>query len=144
MSWIYRISMKTKLFIALMPLLLAMLWLAGSGMISRINNEQQMNTIGELTILARSAGDVVHQLQRERGMSAGFIGSRGQSFREELATQQELTDDALYKLNQTLASTNKDLLKNKIFATLDVFKDNIQHLKSTRNSISDLNIDTPQ
>lgn len=80
MSWIYRISMKTKLFIALMPLLLAMFWLAGSGMISRINNEQQMNTIGELTILARSAGDVVHQLQRERGMSAGFIGSRGQIF----------------------------------------------------------------
>jgi methyl-accepting chemotaxis protein len=144
MSWIYRISMKTKLFIALMPLLLAMFWLAGSGMISRINNEQQMNTIGELTILARSAGDVVHQLQRERGMSAGFIGSRGQSFREELVTQQKLTDDALYKLNQTLASTNKDLLKNKIFATLDVFKENIQQLKSTRNSISDLNIDTPQ
>lgn len=38
MSWIYRISMKTKLFIALMPLLLAMFWLAGSGMISRICN----------------------------------------------------------------------------------------------------------
>ncbi|MGR5945756.1 methyl-accepting chemotaxis protein [Enterobacter sp. C4G1] len=144
MLWICRISMKVKLFIALMPLLLAMFWLAGSGMISRINIEQQMNTIGELTILARSAGDVVHQLQRERGMSAGFIGSRGQSFREELAAQQKLTDDALYKLNQTLASTNKDLLKNEIFATLNVFKDNIQHLKSTRNSINKLNIDSPQ
>ncbi|MDL3076193.1 hypothetical protein QR098_23975, partial [Salmonella enterica] len=49
MSWAYRISMQMKLFIALFPLLLALVWFAGSGIVSRINTEQQMNTIGQLT-----------------------------------------------------------------------------------------------
>ncbi|MDL2706927.1 hypothetical protein QR213_23025, partial [Salmonella enterica] len=34
---------------ALFPLLLALVWFAGSGIVSRINTEQQMNTIGQLT-----------------------------------------------------------------------------------------------
>ncbi|WP_176209325.1 hypothetical protein [Salmonella enterica] len=42
MSWAYRISMQMKLFIALFPLLLALVWFAGSGIVSRINTEQQM------------------------------------------------------------------------------------------------------
>ncbi|HHE3366708.1 TPA: methyl-accepting chemotaxis protein [Salmonella enterica] len=141
MSWIYRISMRMKLFIALFPLLLALIWFAGSGMLSRIGTERQMDTIGQLTTLARSTGDVVHQLQRERGMSAGFIGARGQQFRDEILVQRKLTDDALVKLNQALARTDTNLIHGNIAATLKMFKDNIQSLDATRNAISALNIE---
>ena len=141
MSWIYRISMRMKLFIALFPLLLALIWFAGSGMLSRIGTERQMDTIGQLTTLARSTGDVVHQLQRERGMSAGFIGARGQQFRDEILVQRKLTDDALAKLNQALARTDTNLIQGNIAATLKMFKDNIQSLDATRNAISALNIE---
>lgn len=141
MSWIYRIPMRMKLFIALFPLLLAVIWFAGSGMLSRIGTERQMNTIGQLTTLARSAGDVVHQLQRERGMSAGFIGARGQQFRDEIIVQRKLTDDALVKLNQALASADTNVTQGNVAATLSMFKDNIQSLDATRNAISALNID---
>lgn len=141
MSWIYRISMRMKLFIALFPLLLALIWFAGSGMLSRIGTERQMDTIGQLTTLARSTGDVVHQLQRERGMSAGFIGARGQQFRDEILVQRKLTDDALVKLNQALARTDTNLIQGNIAATLKIFKDNIQSLDATRNAISALNIE---
>jgi methyl-accepting chemotaxis protein len=140
MSWIYRIPMRMKLFIALFPLLLAVIWFAGSGMLSRIGTERQMDTIGQLT-LARSAGDVVHQLQRERGMSAGFIGARGQQFRDEIIVQRKLTDDALVKLNQALASADTNVTQGNVAATLSMFKDNIQSLDATRNAISALNID---
>lgn len=141
MSWIYRIPMRMKLFIALFPLLLAVIWFAGSGMLSRIGTERQMETIGQLTTLARSAGDVVHQLQRERGMSAGFIGARGQQFRDEIIVQRKLTDDALVKLNQALASADTNVTQGNVAATLSMFKDNIQSLDATRNAISALNID---
>ena len=144
MSWIYRISMKMKLFIALFPLLLALIWFAGSGMVSRIDTEQQMNTIGQLTTLARSAGDVVHQLQRERGMSAGFIGARGQQFRDELAAQRKLTDEALVTLNQVLTDTDKDLLQGDVAATLKTFNESIQSLDATRTAINGLTIDSPK
>lgn len=141
MSWIYRIPMRMKLFIALFPLLLAVIWFAGSGMLSRIGTERQMETIGQLTTLARSTGDVVHQLQRERGMSAGFIGARGQQFRDEIIVQRKLTDDALVKLNQALASADTNVTQGNVATTLSMFKDNIQSLDATRNAISALNID---
>jgi len=49
MSWIYRISMKMKLFIALLPLLLALIWLGGSGIAERIAAERQMDNMATLT-----------------------------------------------------------------------------------------------
>ncbi|EAA9588939.1 HAMP domain-containing protein [Salmonella enterica] len=144
MSWGYRISMQMKLFIALFPLLLALVWFAGSGIVSRINTEQQMNTIGQLTTLARSAGDVVHQLQSERGMSAGFIGARGQKFRDDLAAQRQLTDKVLATFKRLLTDTNKDLLQGNIAAPLKTFNESIQFLDSTRTAISELTIDSPK
>lgn len=143
MSWIYHISMKTKLFIALLPLLLALAWFAGSGMVSRIATEQQMNTISQLTSLTRSAGDVVHELQRERGMSAGYLGAGGQQFRDELTAQRKLTDAALVKLNQQITATDGDLLQGDIAAALKAFTENSQSLADTRDAVSSLKIDSP-
>ncbi|VXG77527.1 Methyl-accepting chemotaxis protein CDS [Salmonella enterica subsp. enterica serovar Derby] len=121
-----------------------MVWFAGSGIVSRINTEQQMNTIGQLTTLARSAGDVVHQLQSERGMSAGFIGARGQKFRDDLAAQRQLTDKVLATFKRLLTDTNKDLLQGNIAAPLKTFNESIQFLDSTRTAISELTIDSPK
>jgi hypothetical protein len=132
---------ENEVIYRVIPLLLALIWFAGSGMLSRIGTERQMDTIGQLTTLARSTGDVVHQLQRERGMSAGFIGARGQQFRDEILVQRKLTDDALVKLNQALARTDTNLIQGNIAATLKMFKDNIQSLDATRNAISALNIE---
>lgn len=38
------------------------------------------------------ASNVVHELQKERGLSAGFIGSNGTKFQSELTNQRKLTD----------------------------------------------------
>lgn len=56
MKWIYRISMKSKLLLALLPLLFALIWLAASGIMSRVETGQQMHTIISLTSLAKEAG----------------------------------------------------------------------------------------
>lgn len=77
MWWVYRMPMKMKLIIALQPLLLALCWFAGSGILTRIETERQMENIAQLTALAHSAGNVVHELQKERGMSVGFLGLQG-------------------------------------------------------------------
>lgn len=143
MSWIYRISMKMKLFLALMPLLIALCWFAGSGMLSRIQSEQQMHTISQLTALARSAGDVVHELQRERGMSAGYLGAKGEQFRSELTAQQKITDAALATFNNTLSATDSAILTGDIAATVKIFNQHIQSLSTTRTAIAGLSIDTP-
>jgi len=46
----------------------------------------------ELYEAALDFSDVIHALQRERGLSAGFLGSEGDKFREELERQRLETD----------------------------------------------------
>lgn len=46
--------------------------------------------------------DLTHELQKERGMSAGFIASNGDAFRTELLEQRRLTDEVLQQLESRL------------------------------------------
>ena len=47
-------------------------------------------------------GNLVHELQKERGRSAGFINSQGKSFAEELRTQRAESDAAVARLEELL------------------------------------------
>jgi methyl-accepting chemotaxis protein len=49
-------------------------------------------------------GNVVHELQRERGRSAVFVGSKGARFSKEIVTQQQATDATLAKLRELLTT----------------------------------------
>lgn len=143
MLGIYRISMRMKLFIALFPLLLALCWFAGSGMKTRINTERQMDVIVQLTAITRGAGDVVHELQKERGMSAGYLGSGGGQFRAELADQRKLTDAAMTKFSQLLAKTDRSALKGIDTSAIQLFNDQTQLLNEVRNNVSHLKTAAP-
>ncbi|MFN3069997.1 methyl-accepting chemotaxis protein [Serratia sp. J2] len=144
MLGIYRISMRMKLFIALFPLLLALCWFAGSGMKTRIHTERQMDAIVQLTAIARGAGDVVHELQKERGMSAGYLGSGGGQFRTELADQRKLTDAAMAKFSQLLSKTDSSALEGIDTSAIQLFNDQTQLLSEVRNNVSNLKSAAPQ
>jgi methyl-accepting chemotaxis protein len=144
MLGIYRISMRMKLFIALFPLLLALCWFAGTGMKTRINTERQMDVIVQLTAIARGAGDVVHELQKERGMSAGYLGSGGGQFRAELANQRKLTDAAMTKFSQLLSKTDRSALEGIDTSAIQLFNDQTQLLSEVRNNVSNLQTAAPQ
>ena len=45
-------------------------------------------------------GDLVHEMQKERGYSAGFIASKGKNFPSELASQRQMTSQVLEKVSQ--------------------------------------------
>jgi methyl-accepting chemotaxis protein len=48
--------------------------------------------IGAVSEIAVTSSALVHELQKERGLSAGFIGSKGEKFREALEKQRIETD----------------------------------------------------
>ena len=59
----------------------------------------------ELLAEAKVIDNLVHQLQRERGFSAGFIASSGEVFSEQLDTQRAGTDQAVLELKTGLKKT---------------------------------------
>jgi len=64
---------------------------------------EELAGVRRLTGLSVKVGALVHELQRERGHSAGFLGSNGTRFEKELTAQRLMTDASQAELSAYLA-----------------------------------------
>ena len=86
------LSFKRKiLFLLLLPLS-SFLWMSVSLILEHIDVKKEMTELSGLTELSVVYSDLVHELQKERGATAGFIGSNGTSFKNILKEQRVLTN----------------------------------------------------
>src|SRR5688500_9265509 len=58
----------------------------------------EMAELAALTAMATDISGLVHEMQKERGMSAVFLGSKGAQLKQELPGQRKLTEDRRAKL----------------------------------------------
>ncbi len=78
---------------------------------------------------------VIHELQKERGNSAGFINAEGRKFGPELDAQRKLTDGALNKLKATHAEL-KETTKPEIVVGVDDLLSRMEEIPDTRSRVS--------
>lgn len=129
MKWIYRLSMKSKLSLALTPLLFALVGLATEGIVERVETGQQMHAIMNLTKLTKGASNVIHALQRERGLSAGYLGSNGQKFSEELSEQYFTSMNTIDKFTAELNQFHVQDANSDIRFALEKFREHQQKME---------------
>ena len=103
------------------------------------HNQELKNDVILSTILS----NVVHELQKERGRTAGFLGSGGKKFRAELQAQRVKTDQKITTLKKFL--TNKgSIYSGQIKMHLETILAKLRQLRSVRHKIDALNIDTKE
>src|SRR5258708_6381855 len=66
--------------------------------------------------LARSAALAIHELQKERGMSSGFVASKGVEFVAALPIQRTDSDRRIGALREALAHSNDHLRSGRLGA----------------------------
>ena len=86
-------SLRLYIMSAIAPLLLIVLYLAGGDLWSLKHAADRQEAIRDVAAETVIVSGLIHELQKERGFSAGFTASRGQNFPEALA-QQRLDTDA--------------------------------------------------
>jgi signal transduction histidine kinase/CheY-like chemotaxis protein len=96
-------KIRTKLILFLVIPILTILFFAISGIYTKVQEIQDSKSSHNFTIVAFHLADLVHELQKERGLSAGFVGSGGQSFREAVLKQRKQTGEKLSLFKQNLA-----------------------------------------
>lgn len=84
---------------------------------------------------------VVHETQKERGTSAGFLASNGQQFASQLSSQHTDTDRMLSKLKKEKANWS---LSTEMRQELDGFLRKFDDLSQIRRSVSQQSIALPQ
>ena len=93
------LTLKAKLTIMLLLPLTGLIIFGVQGVLSKQELSTRMESMSELSGLAVRISALVHETQKERGMTAGFLGSKGQKFRSELPKQRENTDSRAADLN---------------------------------------------
>ncbi len=102
-------SFKRKIIILLTLPILGFLWLSISEIVKDVETTNEMSSLNQLTRLSVVYSELVHELQRERGMTAGFIGSQGTKFVSDLRAQRTRTDNRHNQRNKYWQSAEINL-----------------------------------
>ncbi len=136
-----RWSIKTKLIVLVSIPLFGFFLFGGIVIYEDVNTFLGANKTAKQTQLAIHASQLIHELQKERGMTAGFLGSRGEKFVKALPNQRELSNQNI----NALQAYHEGFPANRLEAELlqNSFE-KIQLIEETREKIDRLDIVIPE
>jgi methyl-accepting chemotaxis protein len=132
------LSFRKKIFTLLTLPTIGFLWLSISAIIEDVAIKNEMSIIAPLTELSVVYSELVHELQKERGMTAGFIGSKGTKFGKKLQNQRQNTDQKLRKKEGFWA--DNDFSINEITQLNSTINQSLDKLASIRQQIDSQSI----
>tara|TARA_R110000868_G_scaffold59547_12_gene182702 strand:+ start:17229 stop:19274 length:2046 start_codon:yes stop_codon:yes gene_type:complete len=142
MSLLSHLSVKGKLLLMITVPLIALVYLLAEDVRVRSVQKSEMQAISVLVNLARQNSLLAHELQKERGLSAGFLGSQGASFSETLPQQRRVSDDQLQAWEALLDQTDLSGYP-KVAAVIATAQADLQRLADVRSGVAGLALDLP-
>lgn len=132
------ISFNKKIFILLFFPLLGFLGVGLNAIVSSLATNNEMEQLNKYTKLSSVYSELVHELQKERGMTAGFLGSKGVKFAYKLPSQREKTSSIEEK---RLGYWQTNQFDNKQIQRLnDNINQRIKMLAQIRRNVDNLSI----
>jgi methyl-accepting chemotaxis protein len=144
MSLSSRVTISVRVALACALPLVA---LAGLGFWMILDSRQaarEARAMAAIAEVAPSISALVHELQKERGTSAGFIGSKGQAFRDQLPAQRRATDAMLTGFSGAVPAVAASLPGSAFEASFRKAQDALGKLAATRGSVDQLALPAPQ
>ena len=131
------------LLMVMMPMLLAIFFTV-KGLSQSYKTYTTMEQASSLGTVAVAASELVHELQKERGASAGYLGSKGTKFGAELDNQRAQTDKALSNYRGVVAGLSKDAVSGDLSSLLSTLKGSLSRLSSIRRGVTAQTLSTPE
>lgn len=132
-------SMRTKLIFLLLIPLMAFLVFSGRDVAEAQQSASQNEHVENLTHLAIHMSNLIHESQKERGFTAGYLGSGGVRFGSELVGQQRLVDERVKAFVSFLK--NHEELPESLNTQLELAQKQLESISNIRMSVRDQNID---
>ena len=134
------ISIKLKMVLMLIVPITVILVFLGIDGNKNYNEVKLLNQIEEMVSFSQKSSSLVHNLQKERGASAGFISSRGEKFSKELEGIRKDTDSTYEELSKFYSSMNKTNYAASLQSKMAKAMGNLSKLKEIRESDSSLSV----
>jgi methyl-accepting chemotaxis protein len=131
---------RTKLLAITLVPLAGLLYLSVVRSFDRGSDAKAASDLGRVTRVGVAIGNLLHDLQRERGMTAGYISAQGKKFAAEIDRQRPETDKRLAELKGVLAS-DQGAISAAASAALSEALAPLQQLAGIRSRSTNLQID---
>lgn len=137
-------KISTKFTLMLLLPLVALIAFGGLKLHNSWQASNQMVAIADLTTLTAHVSSLVHETQKERGCTAGFLGSKGTKFSERLTKQRELTNQRAAELHDFLIGFDSQAYGTEFTEALQRALNLLDEVDAKREQVSALTIPTPQ
>ncbi len=137
------LRMRTKLILIVLVPLLGLLYFSIGSTIEKAGVTHEMDKLESMVGLSVKIGNLAHELQKERGMTAGFLGSQGAKFASELPAQRSETDKKAADLKQAAASFDAGQFDLSLKNSLDEVMRDMDEIGAKRTAITALTIPAP-
>lgn len=139
------LNVTHRIAIAVGAPILALIFFAGLFVMEHRSDAARMRSIAELTEFGRTMSAVIHELQRERGNSAGFVGSRGgREFATRLDQQRARTDLIISQYFSALQEHDPSKYSAEYAQAIDGVNTQLRSLADHRGSVDTLEINLSQ
>lgn len=141
MNFIKELSFKNKIILLLSLPLLGLLYFSSTVIIDEYKRSLETEKLVQLVIMGNNISSLVHELQKERGATAVYMGSAGKRFSAEVSAQRRLTDEKLDNLESFLSGFDYSALSDDL---LKKTMSDLAQLENIRSDASALNIPAKQ
>ncbi|MDH4247042.1 MAG: methyl-accepting chemotaxis protein [Deltaproteobacteria bacterium] len=131
---------KSRLVLLVSIPVLGLLLISGLELQSRWAQYQQMATFKVLNPLILEGSRMIHELQKERGATAGFLGSQGKEFEAVLKKQRGDTDLVIKSFESELASSAEGTMGAFKQALAKNWENHAGAIEKIRVAVEQLNI----
>jgi methyl-accepting chemotaxis protein len=144
MTMTSRWKIRYRLWIAALLPVFGLLAIAGLVIVERRATVRDMQQLQGVVALATDVSGLVHEMQKERGASAVFLGSKGTQLVRELPEQRQLTDSFRKKLLDTAKNMDQGDASAGWRPILDDAQARVAQLDGKRADISQQRIPAPE
>ena len=137
-----RLSIVNKMkLISGFPLIFIII-LSLSVLFDSYEKKNKLESIKEIVVLNTKISLLLHETQKERGASAGYLGSKGVKFKEDLLKQRTLTDARISEFNTFLATFPFQKYSSNNKKIMDKAVNDLLNIKDIRSKVDSLGIET--
>lgn len=140
MSFMKNFKMSVKMILMLIFPIAGLLYFSISDIAVKSAAVSEMQALHGLSKLGQEAGALIHELQKERGMTNAFISSKGVKFSAELPGQRTETDKKITALKTFLNTIKISRFGAEIKGNMDSALGKLDKLAGLRSSVSSLSI----
>ena len=140
MNLLRNISIKMKLFLIFIVPALALTYQIFSAVLDKNKIVNEEHTLAISVELATKISALVHETQKERGATAGYLGSGGKKFGDVLSSQRINTDAKFKELQVTMDENDLSELPSLFVQGLKSAISKLNNVGNIRKNVSSLSV----